>query len=119
MKGRNKVEIINPKREYVIVCNRHTSIINNSLLFWGELTPDNDERSFGGYTCDFNKCERYTEDEIRNHSATNPDWMSFFNKTAQRRKSDTKLRQLREYDDVAISITELKELGFKEYTVMV
>ena len=112
------MERIDPKREYVIVCNRHTSFIKGTLLFWGELTPDNNKRSFGGYTCDINKCERYTEDEIRNHSTANPDWITFFDEIQQRRKSDTKLRQLRKFDDVAISIDKLKELGFKEYTVM-
>lgn len=109
---------VDPKREYVIVCNRHTSVIRDALLFWGELTPDNSKRSFGGYTCDFNKCERYTEDEIRNHSTANPDWITFFDELLQRRKSDTKLSLLRKYDDVAISVDKLKELGFKEYTVM-
>ena len=109
---------ISRKREYVIVCNRHTSLIKGTLLFWGELTPDNKERSFSGYTCDFNKCERYTEDEIRNHSAANPDWIAFFDDLPSTRKSTSKLSQLRKYDDVAISVNKLKELGFKEYTVM-
>lgn len=112
------MELVDSKRKYVIVCNRHTPIVRGALLFWGELTPDNNERSFGGYTCDLNKCERYTEDEIRNHSIANPDWVAFFDEFQPTRKSDTKLRQLRKYDDIAISIDKLKELGFKEYTVM-
>lgn len=113
------MKCIDPKREYVIVCNRHNSFIKNALLFWGELTDDTDKRSFGGYTCDINKCERYTREEIRSHSSGNPNWMPFFEDLPQRRKSDSKFSQLRKCDDVAISIEKLKELGFKEYTIMV
>lgn len=57
-------------REYVIVSNKHKGIFSGCLLFWGHLTNDTESRSYGGYTSDFNKCERYTfplyngEDEI-------------------------------------------------------
>ena len=29
------MKFVNPKREYVVVCNRHNSLIRNTLLFWG------------------------------------------------------------------------------------
>lgn len=44
--------------------------------------------------------------------------MPFFEDLHSGRKSDTKLNQLRKYDDVAISVEKLKELGFKEYTIL-
>lgn len=45
-------------RNYVVICNRYKGI-GGSLLFWGRKTKDDDERSFGGYTSDFNECEKY------------------------------------------------------------
>lgn len=53
-------------REYVIVSNKHKGIFSGCLLFWGHLTNDNESRSYGGYTSDFNKCERYTLEELQN-----------------------------------------------------
>lgn len=51
-------------REYIIVCNEHKGIFPGALLFWGHKTEDNEERSFGGYTSDIDKCEMYTLREI-------------------------------------------------------
>ena len=51
-------------RKYVIVCNEHKAMLKDTLLFWGSLTDDNEERSFSGYTCQIDKCERYTRQEL-------------------------------------------------------
>lgn len=53
------------KRDYIIVCNEHKGMWAGCLLFWGHKTEDNDKRSFGGYTSNFDACERYTPEEIR------------------------------------------------------
>lgn len=51
-------------RDYVIVCNEHRGMFPGCLLFWGHYTGDNDKRSFGGYTSDIEKCERYSIEDI-------------------------------------------------------
>lgn len=49
-------------RKYVLVSAKRTK---ETLVFWGRLTKDEDERSFGGYTSDLNSCERYSLDEVK------------------------------------------------------
>ena len=52
-------------REYVIVSPKHSNYpFPGALVFWGEITADDEERSFGGYTFNLDKCERYTLKEI-------------------------------------------------------
>lgn len=51
-------------RKYMIATARHKGIVDNALLFWGHRTSDNERRSFGGYTVDVNKSERYTKEEL-------------------------------------------------------
>lgn len=55
---------VNSERKYVIVCNEHTAIFKDALLFWGSLTDNREKRSFSGYTCQIDKCERYTRKEL-------------------------------------------------------
>lgn len=55
---------ISPDRKYVIVCNEHAGMWAGCALFWGQLTRDEEKRSFGGYTVGIDRCERYTMDEI-------------------------------------------------------
>lgn len=56
---------VNSERKYVIVCNEYPAIFKDALLFWGHLTDDSSEkRSFRGYTCQIDKCERYTRKEL-------------------------------------------------------
>lgn len=50
------------ERKYVLVSAKWTK---EYLVFWGRLTKDEDERSFGGYTSDLNSCERYSLDEVK------------------------------------------------------
>ena len=61
----------NLKRNYVIVCNEHKGIAG-SLLFWGTHSKDEEKRSFGGYTSDFNACEKYTLKEIEDSNYSFP-----------------------------------------------
>jgi hypothetical protein len=82
------------KRDYVVVCVRHMR--GSELMFWGGYTKDNEKRSFGGYTTDLDRCERYTEQEINNSSYNFP----FYNKNMAWKKEE----------DFAIKISELKEI---------
>lgn len=97
------------KREYVIVCNEHSGYYPGVLLFWGENTPDEAEkRSFGGYTSDLDKCEKYTLEEIYNS-----DHQIFIYDGLMTNKS------FRQHRDVAIKISQLCELGyvFKRFAI--
>ena len=59
-------------RDYVIVCNRHKGIANGgALLFWGGYTKNEEERSFGGYTSNFEECEKYTLEEATDKKGYN------------------------------------------------
>lgn len=89
-------------RNYVIVCNRYKGI-GGSLQFWGHKTKDNEKRSFGGYTSDFNACEKYTLEELE-------------------KRNDYKFpiygRELhhdnwREAEDFIINVSRLKALGYR------
>lgn len=96
-------------REYVVVCNEHSGYFPGCLLFWGEYTPDNAERrSFGGYTSDLDKCERYTLNEIKN---------SGFNFPIYDGRMDKK--SFLQHRDVAIKVAHLSRLGYviKRYVI--
>lgn len=49
------------ERIWVLASNKHRD--NNLLQFWGKHTLDEDERSYGGYFTNFDKCEKYTTEE--------------------------------------------------------
>lgn len=89
-------------REYVIVCNEHRAMWNGCLLFWGHKTEDKKKRSFGGYTSDIDKCERYTLDEIRNKGYP---FVEFNN--------DMDWQEFRKCDDIIIKESDLEKLGYK------
>lgn len=89
------------KREYVIVCNEHSGYYPGALLFWGEYTADLEKRSFGGYTSDLDKCERYTLDEIRDNVYHFPIYDGRMTK-----------KSFKQYRDVAIKVEQLKDLGY-------
>lgn len=96
-------------REYVIVCNEHSGYYPGCLLFWGELTPDEaEERSFGGYTSDIDKCEKYNIEEIRKSGYKFPVY-------------DGRMthKSFKRHRDVAIKISQLCELGyvFKRFAI--
>lgn len=94
-------------REYVIVCNEHKSMFPSCLLFWGHYTGDNEQRCFGGYTSDIDKCERYTIDEIKAKNYNFPIYDKRMN-----------FHSFKRHDAVIIKISQLEELGFKKMTVI-
>lgn len=49
------------ERIWVLASNKHRQ--DDLLQFWGSYTPDEEERSYGGYYTDFDKCEKYTTEE--------------------------------------------------------
>lgn len=58
-------EDISASREYVIVSPKHSNFpFSGALVYWGHLSADNEKRSFGGYTFNLDKCERYTLKEV-------------------------------------------------------
>lgn len=92
------------KREYVIISSIYDSLYGKDiLLFWGKRTKDDEERSFVGYESDINKCEIYTEDEIKNSQFKFKKW--------DKRKNYKKM------GDFYIKISQLKELGCVERTM--
>jgi hypothetical protein len=85
----------------VIVCNEHKGI-SGSLLFWGYKTKDNEKRSFGGYTSDFNACEKYTLEEIQKSSYKFPIY-----------GKELHYDNYRTVDGFIIEISRLKALGYR------
>lgn len=96
-------ELQDMRRDYVIVCFRHKSFIKDALLYWGELTEDEDKRSFGGYTIDIEKCERYTYDEVK-------DSFKVYGIDVQGGISKS-------IDDIAIKVEDLEKLGYRRFTI--
>ena len=89
-------------RKYVIICNRYKGI-GGTLLFWGSKTEDNAEkRSFGGYTSNFNACEKYTLEEIDNSNYKFPVY-----------GRDCNHDNYRKFEDFAIEICRLERLGYR------
>lgn len=105
---------VNSERKYVIVCNERPAIFKDALLFWGHLTDDSREkRSFAGYTCQIDKCERYTREELEEFRGNLKAEYPFFDELKNERDFFKK-------GDVLISIDDLKEkLHFREFKVMV
>lgn len=97
------------EREYVIVCNEHKAIFNGVLLFWGNRTQDDAERSYGGYTCDLDKCERYTREELEK-------WRTPHEKEYPFLEEITK--PFNKNDEVLITIKELEKIGYRKFKVM-
>ncbi|KHD34109.1 hypothetical protein NL50_17975 [Clostridium acetobutylicum] len=89
------------KREYVIVCNRHAGV-DGSLLFWGHKTEASGKRSFGGYTSNFNNCEKYTIEELQNSGYNFPVYGEQLNRSNWKKA-----------DDFIIKISSLKDLGYR------
>lgn len=88
-------------RNYVVICSRYKGI-GGSLLFWGRKTKDDDERSFGGYTSDFNECEKYVLEEIDNSDYKFPVY-----------GRDINHDNFESVEDFAIEISRLKRLGHR------
>lgn len=105
---------VNSERKYVIVCNEHIGTVKDALLFWGSLTDDSREkRSFGGYTCQIDKCERYTRKELEEFRGDLKAEYPFFDELKNERDFFKK-------DEIFISIDDLKEkLHYREFKVLV
>lgn len=58
---------ISSERNYLLI-SRKWSKSQGSLLFWGNLSADDEPRSFGGYTDDLRICERYSLMDIVEHN---------------------------------------------------
>lgn len=58
-------------REYVKVSQKH-SFVKGYILFWGSYTEDDEERSYGGYTNDFNTCEKYSKEDLEKDYREHP-----------------------------------------------
>lgn len=96
-------------REYVIVCNRHRKNWDE-LLFWGKYTRYDEKRSFGGYTSNIDKCERYTLDEIKAWNGYDPEHFVTFDEIDP--------EKFNEYLDVVCTVPQLESIGFKRFTTM-
>lgn len=102
-------------RKYMIATKRHEGLIREALLFWGYLTEDNEERSFGGYTVDINKCEKYTREELEQYRKTecyDEKDMLFLDET------EKPWWQLKNYD-LLVTMEDLEKIGYRKFTVMV
>ena len=97
---------ISRDRKYVIVCNKSSGMWAGCMLFWGQLTRDDEKRSFGGYTTDVDKCERYTMEEIAGFSPAFAVW-----------KPGMSYKEFRECQDVVIEPETLPQLGLKTMRV--
>ena len=103
---------VSEDRQYVIVCRDHKALLSPALLFWGSLTDDDAKRSYGGYTMDIDKCERYTRDELEKCRGNLKEEYPFFDEL--KAKSNF-YRQ----DEILIRIWELEYiLGYRKYTVL-
>ena len=94
--NRNVSHAFRLDREYIIVCNEHEGVFTGALLFWGHKTEDNEERSFGGYTSDIDKCEMYTLKEIEDKGYHFPIY-----------ERGMELRDFLKLDDVIIKYSDL------------
>lgn len=103
---------VSEDRQYVIVCRRHKALLSPALLFWGSLTDDDAKRSYGGYTMDIDKCERYTRDELEKWRGNLKEEYPFFDELK------TKSNFYRQ-DEILIRIWDLEHtLGYRKYTVL-
>lgn len=103
---------VSEDRQYVIVCRRHKVLPSPSLLFWGSLTDDDMERSYGGYTMYINKCERYTRNELEKWRGHLKEEYPFFDELKD--KSD-----FYKQDEILIRIWDLEHtMGYRKYTVL-
>ena len=84
------------------MCNEHKAMLKDTLLFWGSLTDDNAKRSFGGYTCQIDKCERYTRQELEEWRGELKKEYPFFDELK-------KATDFFKSDEVLISIDDLKK----------
>ena len=100
---------VSPDRDFVIINNTHRPALQGCLLFWGRLTDDGEPRSVGGYTHDFDGCERYSLDEIKREYPSMP----VFGRNVR------SLDKLRLIGNAAIRIRDMKKLKHRPITAYV
>ena len=97
---------VGPKRQFVIVSNKHSGNWGGCMLFWGQLTANNEKRSFGGYTHGIDRCERYTLEEIREFS---PHFAEY--------RDGMTMQEFLSHEDVIIKPIDLARLGLSTMQV--
>ena len=97
-------------RDYMIVCNEHKALIPGTLLFWGELTGDGAPRSFGGYTCRVDRCERYTRDELETWRGDLKKEYPFFD--------EINPTTFQRHGEGLATLEELQSIGYRFFSVM-
>ena len=95
-------------RDYVILSLEHST--SDYLIFWGRHTQDDEQRSFGGYTRDLNKCERYTRDELEQYRGGDRVHYPFFDELAK--------KDFWKQEEVLMTLDDLETMGFYEARVM-
>lgn len=96
-------QLLDMRRDYVVVCMRHKGLIRDALLFWGAKTEDDDCRSTSGYTVDIDRCERFTRMEVESEG---------FNIV------DVCEKGIPKHGDFAVRVKDLLSFGFKEYRII-
>ena len=104
---------MNPERKYVIVSNEHDRWPRGALLFWGRLTDDEKERSFGGYTTKWDKCEKYTREELEKWRGSLFLYYPFFDELEIQNDRD-----FRRHSEVLCTMEDLESLGYSLWNVM-
>lgn len=103
---------IDANRKYVIVSNEHTGWPRGALLFWGRLTDDCEKRSFGGYTTRWDKCERYTREELEEYRKGSEQHYPFFDEL------NLNARPFLACSEVLCTLEELESIGYSVWTVI-
>ena len=105
---------MNPERKYVIVANEHDSWPRGALLFWGRLTQDDEKRSYGGYTTRWDRCEKYTREELEvwrgDHFRVHYPFFDELNITSD--------YDFRKYEEVLCTLEDLEKLGYSLWNVV-
>lgn len=101
------------ERNFVIVSNEHDSWPRGALLFWGRLTADDEKRSYGGYTTRWDKCEKYTREELTKWRGGLVKEYPFFDELNIRSDYD-----FRKHAEVLCTLADLEKLGYSLWSVV-
>lgn len=104
---------MNQERKYVIVSNEHKSWPAGALLFWGRHTEDGEKRSFGGYTTRWDKCEKYTREELMQYRGGMVKEYPFFDEL-----NITSDYDFRKHNEVLCTMEELEKIGYALWNVV-
>lgn len=102
-----------PERKYVIVATEHPTWPAGALLFWGHHTGDNEERSFGGYTTRWDKCEKYTREELIRWRGGAKEHYPFFDEL-----DITCPLDFLKHEEVLCTLEELEKIGYSLWQVV-